>query len=62
MERAVERGEIPDTADIDTVSQVIPSVAAYRTLIRRKPFDGGFLTTWIDGVVLPAMHHGVISS
>jgi AcrR family transcriptional regulator len=58
MQRAVERSEIPDTADIETVSQVIPSVAAYRTLIRRKPFERDFLTTWIDGVVLPALHHG----
>jgi AcrR family transcriptional regulator len=61
MERAVERGEIPDTADVNTVAQVIPSVAAYRTLIQRKPFQRDFLTTWIDGVVLPALHHGVVS-
>jgi len=30
MHRAVDRGEIPASADIETVSQVIPSMAAYR--------------------------------
>jgi AcrR family transcriptional regulator len=58
MARAVERGEIPATADIDTVSYVIPSVAAYRSLIQHKPFERDFLTTWLDSVVLPALHHG----
>jgi AcrR family transcriptional regulator len=60
MERAVERGEIPSTADIATLAQVIPSVAAYRTLIQRKPFEADFLATWLDGVVLPALHHGAV--
>ena len=58
MQRAADRGEIPNSANIDTVSQVIPSVAAYRALIRRKPFDRDFLVSWIDGVFLPALHHG----
>ena len=59
MQRAADRGEIPGAANIDTVSQVIPSVAAYRALVQRKPFDRDFLVLWIDDVVLPALHHGV---
>lgn len=55
MRRARERGQIADSADIEIVAQVIPSVAAYRTLIQRKPFENDFLTSWIDGVVLPAL-------
>ncbi|MBX8602950.1 TetR/AcrR family transcriptional regulator [Pseudomonas cichorii] len=55
MRRALERGEISANADIDAASQVLPSMAAYRALIQRKPFDLQFLTTMIDGVLLPAL-------
>lgn len=55
MKRALERGEISANADIDAASQVLPSMAAYRALIQRKPFDLTFLTTMIDGVLLPAL-------
>ncbi|MEE4912184.1 TetR/AcrR family transcriptional regulator [Pseudomonas alliivorans] len=55
MRRALERGEISVNADIEAASQVLPSMAAYRALIQRKPFDLQFLTTMIDGVLLPAL-------
>ncbi|WGY47165.1 TetR/AcrR family transcriptional regulator [Vibrio sp. ABG19] len=55
MVRARDRGEIAANADINAVSRVIPSMAAYRALIQRKPFDLPFLTTIIDGVLLPAL-------
>lgn len=55
MQRAVERGEIPETADIQTVCQVAPMMAAYRALVQRKPFDLEFLLSMIDGVILPAL-------
>ncbi|GAA2575792.1 TetR/AcrR family transcriptional regulator [Dactylosporangium fulvum] len=55
MRRAVDRGEIPATADIETLSQVIPSMAAYRALVQRKPFEREFLLALVDGVVLPAL-------
>jgi AcrR family transcriptional regulator len=54
--RAIERGEVVATADIETVAQVIPSMAAYRALIQRKPFDREFLIAMIDGVLLPALN------
>lgn len=57
MERAIERGEISSAADIETASRVIPSMAAYRALIQRKPFEKEFLVTLIDGVLLPALRH-----
>ena len=41
MQRAVESGEVPASADIETVSRVIPSMAAYRVFIQREPFDPG---------------------
>ncbi|MCI3945736.1 TetR/AcrR family transcriptional regulator [Pseudomonas syringae] len=55
MNRALERGEISENADINALSQVLPSMAAYRALIQRKPFDLVFLTALIDGVLLPAL-------
>lgn len=57
MQRAVERGEISESADIETASQIIPSMAAYRSLIQRRPFEKEFLVTLIDGVLLPALHN-----
>jgi AcrR family transcriptional regulator len=55
LRRAVDRGEIPASADIETLSQVIPSMAAYRALIQRKPFSREFLVGLVDGVLLPAV-------
>ncbi|PCC72146.1 transcriptional regulator, TetR family [Nannocystis exedens] len=55
MERAVARGEISAAADIATLSQVIPSMAAYRSLVQRKSFDFTFLVSMVDGVILPAL-------
>lgn len=55
MQRAVDRSEIPATADIQTVCQVAPMMAAYRALVQRKPFDLEFLVSMIDGVILPAL-------
>lgn len=57
MQRAVDRGEISAAADIETASQVIPSMAAYRALIQRKPFDRNFLISLIDGVLIPALYN-----
>lgn len=55
MRRAVERGEIPADCDIETLSLIAPSMAAYRVLILRKPVDRTFLVSLIDGVILPAV-------
>ncbi len=55
MHRAVDRGEIPAAADVETLSHVVPSMAAYRTLIQREPVDRGFLVSLIDGLLLPAL-------
>jgi AcrR family transcriptional regulator len=57
MQRAFNRGEISKLADIETASQIIPSMAAYRALILRRPFEKEFLITLIDGVLLPALHN-----
>ena len=55
MKRAVERGTVIASADIDTLSQVIPSMAAFRAIVLRKPFDKKFLVSLVDGVLMPAL-------
>ncbi len=55
MQRAVARGEVSHTADITTLCQIIPSMAAYRTLVQRKPFSLEFLVSMVDGVIMPAL-------
>jgi AcrR family transcriptional regulator len=55
LQRAIDRGEIPATADIETLSMVSASMAAHRTLLQHKPIDRAFLISLIDGVILPAV-------
>ncbi|GAA4879184.1 TetR/AcrR family transcriptional regulator [Actinomycetospora straminea] len=55
MLRGVERGEVPREADIDTICRVLPTMAAYRSLVERKPFDRDFLLASIDVVIMPAL-------
>jgi len=55
MRRAAARGEIPPDCDIDTLSLIMPAMAAYRVLILKKPVDREFLISLIDGVLLPAV-------
>jgi AcrR family transcriptional regulator len=55
MERAVKRGEVSASADITTLSHIVPSMAAYRTLVQRKQFTLEFLLSMIDGVIMPAL-------
>jgi AcrR family transcriptional regulator len=55
IERAQARGEAAANARTDTVARIIPSLAAYRTLIQRRQFDYAYLVEIIDGVLLPAL-------
>ena len=58
LERAVEWGELPVSADIDTASQALVSMAAYRGLIEHKSFDPQFFQQLIDRVLLPILQAG----
>jgi AcrR family transcriptional regulator len=55
MRRAADRGEIAPDCDIETLSLITPSMAAYRVLVLKKPVDRAFLISLIDGVLLPAV-------
>ena len=55
MARAAERGEIPASADVDTLALIIPSMSAYRVMFMRGCADRRFHETLPDEVVLPAL-------
>ena len=55
IQRALDRGEVSTSTHVDTVAKIIPSLAAYRTMVQRRPFDHAFLVEVIDGIVLPAL-------
>jgi len=55
MRRAIDRSEIPDSIYFETLLHVVPSMAAYRVIIQRKPVDRAFLVSLIDGLLLPAL-------
>lgn len=59
MRRAADRGEISPDCDIETLSLITPSMAAYRTLVLKKPVSRAFLIALIDNVLLPAAGTGL---
>ena len=58
FQRAIDRGEILPPADLETLLRVVPSMAAFRVMIERKPVDRDFLVALIDGLLLPALRAG----
>ena len=55
LTRAVGRGEIPATTDIETLARVVPSMATYRVAVQRKPIPPDYVAGLIDTVLLPAL-------
>ncbi|MDH0115626.1 TetR/AcrR family transcriptional regulator [Agrobacterium pusense] len=55
IERAIARGEISSSIDVELMSQVLPSLVAYRVAIERKPINAAFIASAIDSVLLPAL-------
>ncbi|MDN5852161.1 MAG: TetR/AcrR family transcriptional regulator [Actinomycetia bacterium] len=53
IQRAIDRGEVSPDCDVENLSIVVPAMAAYRTLLQRRPIDRDFLVSIIDGVVVP---------
>lgn len=55
--RAIERGEVEATANIDVLSRVVPTMAAYRACIERLPIPNDYIASLIDGILLPALRN-----
>jgi AcrR family transcriptional regulator len=54
IRRAIERGEVRDDVDVETIAFVTPSMTAFRLIVQRKPIDVELLARLVDTVVLPA--------
>lgn len=57
MERAIERREIPEHADIEMASQVIIATIAYRTREQNRSFEKADYAKLLDHLVIPALKH-----
>jgi AcrR family transcriptional regulator len=55
LTRAIGRGEIPATTDVEGLSWVVPAMATYRVAVQRKPIPPEYVAGLIDGVLLPAL-------
>lgn len=55
LNRAIARGEIRQDVDVETVAMVSQAMVSFRVLVQRKPIDREFLTSVIDGVIMPAV-------
>ena len=55
LQRAIEKGEIPPQADIETVCQVIVSTVFYRTVGQHKSFDEDSYSVLLDNIILLAL-------
>jgi AcrR family transcriptional regulator len=54
FQRAIDRGEVAPTVNIDRLASVSSAMAFHRNLMMRKPVDRAFLLSVIDDVILPA--------
>lgn len=55
LDRAVRRGEIAATLDLDLLSRLVPSMCLYRIAVERVALDPGFIHGLLDRVLLPAV-------
>lgn len=55
MQKAIERGEISASANIDLACEVIVAMTSYKTNFQRTTFDKASYEKLLDQVLLPAM-------
>ncbi|RYD36004.1 MAG: TetR/AcrR family transcriptional regulator [Verrucomicrobiaceae bacterium] len=58
MKRAVQRRELPPTADIALACEVIISLTAFRTSSQRKQFNKAAYKALLDNILLPGLRNG----
>jgi AcrR family transcriptional regulator len=57
LQRAADRGEIDDTADLTILALIIPSMSSYQVMFAKESVDRAFVEAIIDGILLPAVGH-----
>ena len=55
MRRAIERGELPAGAPVDSACGVIVAMVSYNSLTLRKPFGKAAYSALLDDILLPAL-------
>ncbi|BBX47204.1 TetR/AcrR family transcriptional regulator [Mycobacterium cookii] len=55
VQRAVERGDIPDPPDTDLIAEVLPAMVFHQITALNAPVDRDFIIAVIDHLVLPAL-------
>jgi AcrR family transcriptional regulator len=55
LRRAIERGEIAASVDVEAIAVLSQAMATYRVMILRKPVDRAFILSVLDSVILPAV-------
>ncbi len=58
LTRAIERGEISKSADVEGTCQVISAMTAYTTTLLLKTFDKTTYANLLDNILLPALRSG----
>ena len=58
MKRAVDRKELPPTADIALACEIIVSLTAFRTSSQRKQFTKAAYKALLDNILLPGLKNG----
>lgn len=57
IQRAVDRGDIPEPDDLDTVISVVPGMCMFRLVKTGTAPDRRFFESMLDSVILPALHY-----
>lgn len=55
MARAIERGELPPTADTELFHEVAPAMVFMRMIMTGEPVDDAFIVRIVDTVLLPLL-------
>ena len=58
IRRAVDRGDVATTVDVDTVVEVFPSIACQRAVTQGRPLVDSDVVRIVDAVLLPALAAG----
>jgi AcrR family transcriptional regulator len=54
LQRAKDRGEIPEDKNLEMLTLVLPAFSAYRAMIMNQPMDGSYVDAIIDDILIPA--------
>jgi AcrR family transcriptional regulator len=57
FERAQQRGEIPDDADLDLLAPLLAAIILHRSFVLRLPIDDATVARIVDEIVIPAAQH-----